>query len=830
MNTKTTTSKFTSSLARAVIAAALLIACVGVGAVSSNKAEALNPPDQSLRAQYHLTPPTHWLSDPQRPIYANGKYNLYYLYSNPNNSPGGWRHATTTDNVVFADQGIAIPLGGTNFPVWTGSGVVDTNNTAGFGAGSIVVLATQPTNGNAYQQEQYLWYSTDGGTTFTAYGAPVITNPGNSNWFRDPKIVWDSANNNWVAVIGRQQELSFYTSPDLKSWTHQSDMTYTTPNIGGFECPDIYQIKADDGTTHWVLGASTQGDYSGQPDTYAYWTGTWNGSYFATDTANPQWLDWGWDWYAAVSWPNAANPDTSRYAMGWMNNWHYAGRTIPTDVSDNYNGQMSVVREIHLAKQADNSYSLLSQPVAALDNIVTRTIQPANTTVSGTADLSYHGSAYQLDADVSWSQLNNVGISVGMSADKTRHTNIGIYQGNVYVDRSGSDQPAYTFGSYQQSQAPFGAATSVHLKVLVDRSSVEVYVDNGKTVLSNQVFFQPGDQGISLYTDGGSAIFANMTIKEFENVTTASVPATPYADFEGTTYGSWTTTGTAFGSGPVSGTLPNQQPVTGYIGNKLVNSYNSGDSTTGSLTSPSFTVNKTFINFLAGGGNHPRPSSLFADFEGTGWGSGWTATGSFNGQGPSAESLPNQVGSKVLDTFVNGGDGATGTISSSQFTITRDYVDFLIAGGNHPWGAAGATAVNLVVDGVVQRTATGTNSGTMTPVGWDVHSLIGHTAQIQVVDNATGAWGHLMADQILFTNAPGATVGEPDVQTTVNLLVGGNVVRTTTGQDSEHLAWSSWDVTDLIGQSAQIQIIDGNTSSWGHINADQFSFDDRPAN
>src|SRR5258708_7670346 len=185
------------AIARAGTATAFLVAAIGLVALPAGRAGAVNPPDRSLRAQYHLTPPAHWLSDPQRPVYVNGKYNLYYLYSNPNNSPGGWRHATTTDNVVFTDQGIAIPLGGTNFPVWTGSGVVDTSNTAGFGAGAIIVLATHPTNGNDYQQEQYLWYSTDGGNTFTAYGSPVITNPGNSNWFRDPKIVWDGANSDW---------------------------------------------------------------------------------------------------------------------------------------------------------------------------------------------------------------------------------------------------------------------------------------------------------------------------------------------------------------------------------------------------------------------------------------------------------------------------------------------------------------------------------------------------------------------------------------------------------------------------------------------------------
>jgi levanbiose-producing levanase len=817
---------------RLLAGVAALTTAAAVAVVPATASTALNPPDQSLRAQYHLTPPDHWLSDPQRPVWANGKYNLYYLYSNPNNSPGGWRHATTTDNAVFTDQGDAIPLGGGgNFPVWTGSGVVDTDNTAGFGAGAVVVLATQPPGGDRYQQSQYLWYSTDGGTTFTAYGAPVIANPDGNDWFRDPKIVWDAAHDDWVAVIGRQQQLWFYTSPDLKNWTYRSQFSYTSPNIGGFECPDIYQITADDGTSHWVLAGSMQGDYSGQPDTYAYWTGTWDGTSFHTDARDPQWLDYGSDWYAAVSWPDHDHPDTTRYALGWMNNWNYAPNAVPTDASDGYNGQMSVVRSLTLNKQG-STYSLLSKPVSGLDDLVTRTVHPADVTVNGSADLGYHGSAYELDADISWQQLNNVGISVGQSADKTRHTNIGVYQGTVYVDRSGSSQAAYSFGSaFQHTQAPIDpAAKSVHLRVFVDRSSVEVFVNDGERVLSNNVFFLPSDTGISLYTDGGAATFSNVAIKELANVSTAAAaqPA-PFADFESSGYGSWTATGTAFGSGPAAGTLPNQQPVSGYLGSRLVNSYTGGDASTGSLTSAAFTIDKPFLNVLAGGGAHPAPSSVFADFEGSTWGSGWTATGDFAGQGPSADALPGQVGAKVLDTYVGGGDGAMGTITSPSFTITRDYIDLLVAGGNHPWGSPGATAVNLIVDGAVQRTATGANSSTMTPVSWDVHALIGHTARIEVTDQTTTGWGHLMVDQILFSGVPGATAGEPDDQTTINLVVGGSVVRTLTGQNSEHLTWSTWDLSDLQGQSATIQILDHNTGGWGHIDADQFTLSDRPA-
>ncbi|MBA2951779.1 GH32 C-terminal domain-containing protein [Streptomyces himalayensis] len=214
--------------------------------------------------------------------------------------------------------------------------------------------------------------------------------------------------------------------------------------------------------------------------------------------------------------PNVAAPTTSRFAIAWMNNWHYAARTVPTDLSDGYNGQMSIVRELKLARQPGGWYSLLSQPVPTLQNHVVRTVNLADVTTAGSVNLPYNGSAYQLDLDISWQQLNNVGISVGRSADGSRHTNIGVFQGDVYVDRRPSDRPEYTFGAYGQSNAPIDpAARFVHLKVLVDKQSVEVFVNAGHTVLSHQVYFETGDTGISVYADGSSATFSGITIREF---------------------------------------------------------------------------------------------------------------------------------------------------------------------------------------------------------------------------------------------------------------------------------------------------------------------------
>lgn len=497
---------FTAALT-AVLVTAMCVSMIPIAGAAENGTN-------SLRAQYHLTPPDHWLSDPQRPIYANGQYNLYYLYSNPNNSPGGWRHATTEDNVRFTDQGMAIPLKD-GIPAWTGSTVIDENNTAGFGAGTIIALMTQPTGGDSYQQEQYLWYSTDGGFTYTPYGEPVIKNPDHTNWFRDPKIEWDAERNQWVAAIGRQQAIEMYTSPNLKDWTYQSTFRYTTPNIGGMECPDLYEITANDGTTHWVLGASVQGDYSGKVNTFAYWTGEWNGTEFVVDQSDPQWLDYGWDWYAAVSWPNHESPETSRYAIGWMNNWEYAARDIPTDVSDGYNGQMSIVRELRL-QHRDGAYTLMSLPVPSLSKYVSNTVELPTTEVNGEYLTSFQGDAYELETDISWDQLSNVGIQIGRSADGARHTDIGVFANETfYVNRQRSENGQYGFYPWVETHSPFDPTQkNVHLRILVDKQSVEVFVDDGAQVHSDQVYFKQGDEGVAFYSSGGTATFSNTVFKE----------------------------------------------------------------------------------------------------------------------------------------------------------------------------------------------------------------------------------------------------------------------------------------------------------------------------
>jgi levanase len=317
-----------------------------------------------------------------------------------------------------------------------------------------------------------------------------------------------------------------------------------------------------------------------------------------------------------------------------------------------------------------------------------------------------------------------------------------------------------------------------------------------------------------------------------------------YSGFDGADYGAWSATGTAFGAGPATGALPGQSAVTGFTGTGLVNTFNGGDAGTGSLTSPSFTISRPYVNLLVGGGAHPHQAdtvdepppagTVFADFEGTTYGPGWTATGTFAGTRPAAGTIGDQQvvsgyeGTQLANTFIDH-DNGTGTIVSPDFAITQPYINLLVGGGNHPYPGAPdnlPTAVNLVIGGQVVATVSGQDSESLNWANWNVSAYQGQTAHIEIVDQNTGGWGHILVDQVTFADQPAFP---RSTETAVNLLVNGEVVRSATGRNSENLDWTNWNVSDLIGQSARIQILDNSTAGFGHLLADQITFADAPA-
>ena len=484
----------------------------------------------TYRPEFHLSVPQEWMNDPQRPLYLDGRYLHYYLYNGDYRDDGNgteWRLATTRDGVVFHDEGVAVPkFTNGNGDVWSGSAVVDTHGTAGFGEGAVVALVTQQDHRRKnpeHQQAQFLWYSADGGRTFRPYGdEPVLPNPGAAD-FRDPKVVRDEERGRWVMLLAEGEKIGLYVSGDLRGWRYVSG--FVRHGIGLLECPDLFRLRASDGRTRWVLGAGANGRAAGLPHTYAYWTGDFDGETFHPDGDEPQWLDHGFDWYAAVTWEKhgedgSVDPEVRR-AQAWMNNWEYPDAT-PTTGADGFNGAMSVVREVTLQRRESGEYALLSRPVPALDAHASRTRRFGTRAVDGERELPFTGQAYDLRTELALDgSVTNAGLRLRTSGDGTRHLDVGVHGDYAYVSRADTRSPAGKPGAAEkkdslESRTPVDpAARRVRLRVLVDRTSVELFVDDGRFVHTHAVFPEPGDTGVTLFAEGGRAHFGDMEIRTF---------------------------------------------------------------------------------------------------------------------------------------------------------------------------------------------------------------------------------------------------------------------------------------------------------------------------
>ncbi|WP_082485111.1 glycoside hydrolase family 32 protein [Microbacterium sp. Leaf151] len=469
---------------------------------------------ERFRPSFHLTPEQHWINDPQRPVFVDGEWRLYYLYNAdyPEGNGTEWHLATSTDMVTWKNRGVAIEkyrngLG----DILTGSAVIDERNTAGFGAGAIIALTTQQDDG---VQRQSLFSSTDGGVTFQNYeGNPVMDNPGTTDW-RDPKIVWDDAREQWVMVLAEGERLGFYTSPNLREWTYVSDFVRT--EYGLLECPDLFEmVDPDSGRRTWVLGASADASREGGTTGFAYWTGAWDGERFTADADEPQWLDGGADFYAAVTWDDPRDGDEGRlerrFALGWINNWAYA-RDLPGGSWQG--GSLSTTREIVL-REIDGRLRLLSQPVAALDARQGESVTAPDLTVAPgeIVDLPAQPrtGAYRLRAQVDAPDGGELRLRFG-SADAEVTVGYDSEAGVIFLDRRQDAVADAMPETYREIRtAPVDADGSLVLDILVDASSVEVFTGDGRASLTSAAYAD-ARAGVTAEASGGAIGIRDLSV------------------------------------------------------------------------------------------------------------------------------------------------------------------------------------------------------------------------------------------------------------------------------------------------------------------------------
>ena len=471
---------------------------------------------EQYRPAFHHTPLYGWMNDPNGMFYKDGTWHLYYQY-NPYGSKWqnmSWGHSTSKDLITWEHQPVALEVDGLGH-VFSGSSVVDSAGTAGFGKDAIVALYTS-CDASQYQS---MAYSTDGGTTFQRYaGNPVLTLESEA---RDPNMFWDDKAGQWVLTLAHalDHEFLFFTSPDLKVWTLQSAFGKGEgAQDGVWECPDLFKLKVE-GTDEekWVLicNLNPGGPFGGSAT--QYFIGDFDGKTFTSDTdasgrIPTKWMDFGKDHYATVSW--SGTPQNRRTVIGWMSNWQYAAE-VPTT---QYRSANTLPRDLSLFRAPDGEIYLASAPAAELTALRGTLACKAKKATAGKKPRVFELPAPQrgiceilLDIDarkadsVSIDITNKAGERVALTYNPAAHT-LAFDRRNSGLKDFSKDFPAVTV-------APtFENGRKISLRIFIDRSSIEVFGNNGHFVSTNLVFPTQPYSKLSVTSYGGSTKISNLNI------------------------------------------------------------------------------------------------------------------------------------------------------------------------------------------------------------------------------------------------------------------------------------------------------------------------------
>lgn len=444
---------------------------------------------ESFRPVYHHTPAYGWMNDPNGMFYKDGVYHLYFQY-NPYGSVWGnmhWGHSTSTDLMHWKFEGCAIVPDAWG-AIFSGSCVVDHENTAGFGKEAVVAFYTSAKStpwGDI--QMQSMAYSLDNGKTFTKYeGNPILTS--SEKDFRDPKVFWYAPGKHWVMILAVGQHMEIYSSVNLKEWKKESEFGAMQGAHGGvWECPDLVEIPVEGSREKkWVLicNLNPGGPFGGSAA--QYFVGSFDGKKFVNESpTQTKWMDWGKDNYATVTWNNA--PDGRCIALGWMSNWQYANN-VPTR---QYRSANTLARDLTLYREGQELY-LKSTPSSEVNKARGKKVSIPSFKVSEKHEMvnlfEEKQGAYEVEiviqntgaSKIAFCLLNDKGEKVSMYYDLNRK--------QFVMDRSESGKVDFSKDFPAVMVAPVNVDKELTLRLFVDRSSIEAFGEDGKFVMTNLVF------------------------------------------------------------------------------------------------------------------------------------------------------------------------------------------------------------------------------------------------------------------------------------------------------------------------------------------------------
>lgn len=489
------------------------------------------------RPVYHHTPLYGWMNDPNGMVYKDGEYHLYFQY-NPYGSKWGnmhWGHSVSTDLIHWNHLKPAIARD-TLGHIFSGSTVVDKNNTAGYGDNALIALYTSASD--EHGQIQCMAYSTDDGRTYTKYEKnPVLLPFDGLKDFRDPKVFWYEPDKKWVMIVSADKEMRFYASQNLKDWEYMSAFGKgygAQPNQ--FECPDFIQlpVDGDKNKMKWVMLVNINPGCMFGGSATEYFVGDFDGKEFTCDTKpeTVKWLDYGKDHYAAVC---ISNTGERIISIPWMSNWQYANVTpirqyrgangLPRELSlYTKDGQIyvaaDVVKEVEALRKDTRSFD----PITVKDEYKIDEIVPQT------------DGAYELEMDITPNTSGVAGFNLMNAKGEVAKIYLDMKSGKLVMDRTASGLVAFgeksephaketddhrkTMSVNYQNDFALGTwaplslceGKTYHLNVFVDKCSVEIFVDGGRIAMTNLVFPTEPYNTLRFYTEGGEAQVSNMKV------------------------------------------------------------------------------------------------------------------------------------------------------------------------------------------------------------------------------------------------------------------------------------------------------------------------------
>ncbi len=477
---------------------------------------------ERYRPLFHFTPEKNWINDPNGLVYLDGEYHLFYQY-NPFGDTWGhmsWGHAISKDLLNWEHLPVAL-YEEDSIMIFSGSAIVDNNNTSGLCSDNKCLFAIYTSHDHSQNklQHQSIAFSKDKGRTWTKYGNNPVLDLGMRD-FRDPKVFWYEESERWVMVVSHPLEykVQFYQSDNLVDWN-------LTGEFGGYgdvsriwECPDLLKVNVKGSDEFkWVLIISSGSQYEGFTG-MQYFVGEFDGERFIADHPgqSPEWLDYGKDFYAAITYNNlpSGHPPV---LIGWANNWAYAN-ALPTSP---WRGMMSIPRELSLVEQEDE-YKLVQKPVESFYKFASDSekLVFTNHRIEDNDKLlnGLHSGSFLMNIEFEDIQADLVGIEIFKSEKEKTMIGYDRVKGILFIDRTKSGNIDFRENFASVEYAPLELKDNrLSLEIVVDQSIIEVFAEGGSVVISDQVFPVSGKNEMQLFVKGGKAKVREMEIYPIGN-------------------------------------------------------------------------------------------------------------------------------------------------------------------------------------------------------------------------------------------------------------------------------------------------------------------------